>query len=71
VELQDSSGKPLAGYGLDSCDEIYGDQLNRAVRWKGKSDLKKQVGEAVRLRIVLRDADLFSFQFRSTAKNAQ
>jgi len=71
VEIQNSNGKAIEGYDLNSCDEIYGDELSRAVRWKGKSDILKQSGEPIRLRIVLRDADLFSFQFRRDRKDTQ
>ncbi len=71
VELQDSRGKALVGYELEECDENYGDELSRVVRWKGKSDLPELGGEAMRMRIVLRDADLFSFQFQSAGKATQ
>ncbi|MAG94411.1 MAG: hypothetical protein CMJ48_11770 [Planctomycetaceae bacterium] len=64
VEIQDPAGKPLVRYELERCDEIYGDELNRVVQWDGKSDLQKLAGEPIRLRIALRDADLFSFRFR-------
>jgi hypothetical protein len=65
VELQDARGKPLPGYELERCPEIYGDQRNRTVSWAGTIDVSKLAGQPVRLRIVLRDADLFSFRFRS------
>lgn len=64
VELQDQAGKPLPGYSLDDCDELFGDTLDRNVVWKSKPDLSKLVGQTVRLRFVLHDADVFSFQFR-------
>jgi len=71
VEIQDPSAKPLAGYELDACDEIYGDELNRVVQWDGKSGLQKLVGEPIRLRVVLRDANLFSLRFRRPVRNIQ
>ena len=71
VEIQDGNGKPFAGYELDACDEIYGDELSRTVRWDGDSDLQKLAGEPIRLRIALRDADLFSLRFRRAARNPQ
>lgn len=63
VELQDSQGKPLPGYALDDCEELFGDNIDRHVLWKAKTDLSSIVGKTVRVRFVLRDADLFSFQF--------
>lgn len=64
VELQDAAGKPLAGYALADCDEVFGDTLDRVVTWKGQSDLGGLAGKPVRLRIVLSDADVYSMQFR-------
>ena len=71
VEIQDRTGNPLAGYELDACDEIYGDELNRVVLWDGKADLQKLAGEPIRLRMVLRDADLFSLRFRRAERDTQ
>jgi hypothetical protein len=64
VEIQDAGGKPLAGYSLAECYEVFGDQLDRVVVWKGSNDLHQLAGKPVRLRFVLKDADLFAFQFR-------
>lgn len=64
VELQDAQGKPLPGYSIDECEELFGDTLDRSVKWKSKSDLTSLNGQPVRLRFVLKDADLYSFQFR-------
>ena len=64
VELQDAQGVPLPGFALADCHEIYGDQLERVVAWKDNPDLGKLAGTPVRLRFVLKDADLYSIQFR-------
>ena len=64
VEMQDADGRPLAGRDLASCKEIYGDDLERVVTWKTGSDLGQWSGNPVRLRLVMSDADVFSFQFR-------
>ena len=64
VELQDQAGKPVPGYSIDDCEELFGDTLDRTVIWKSNPDLATIVGRTVRLRFVLRDADVFSFQFR-------
>ena len=64
VELLDRSGKPLPGYTFDDCDELFGDTLDRTVTWKSRADLSSLTGRVVRIRFVLRDADLFAFQFR-------
>ncbi len=43
---------------------IIGDQIERVVSWKGGSDLSRIAGQPVRLRFVMKDADLYSLQFR-------
>ncbi|OPZ93337.1 MAG: hypothetical protein BWY73_00371 [candidate division TA06 bacterium ADurb.Bin417] len=64
VEIQDQAGKPLPGFALEDCPEIYGDQLERPVAWKGGGDLSALAGRPVRLRFQLQDADLYSIRFR-------
>ena len=63
VEIQDANGKPLDGFRLEDCPEVFGDSLERTVSWKAGSDLSKLAGRPVRLRMMLKDADLYSFQF--------
>ncbi len=64
VELQDAQGKPLPGFSLDHCEEMFGDSLDRTVQWTPKANLSPLIGQPVRVRFVLRDANLYSFQFR-------
>jgi hypothetical protein len=63
VEVDDLSGRPLPGFSRDDCDEVFGDSLDRTVTWKGNADLGRLAGKPVCLRVVMSDADLFSFQF--------
>ena len=64
VEIQDVQGKPMAGYGLADCFEIFGDEIERSVTWKSGASVKQLAGTPLRLRFVLQDADLFAFRFR-------
>ncbi|MCA9117396.1 MAG: hypothetical protein KDA79_20140, partial [Planctomycetaceae bacterium] len=64
-ELLDADGQPIPGHTLADCDDIYGDELDRVVTWQGESDLSDLAGKPVRLRFVLRDADLYSLRFRN------
>lgn len=64
VEIQDTNGKPLPGFGLDDCAPIFGDTLDRTVTWKKDTDLRSLENKPVRLRFVLKDADLYSFRFQ-------
>ena len=63
VEIQKPDGQPVPGFALADCQEVFGDDLQRTVTWKGGADVSKLAGQPVRLRFALRDADLFSFQF--------
>jgi hypothetical protein len=63
IEVQDGNGKVIPGFGLDDCQVIFGDTIKRGVSWKNGSDVSALNGKQVRLRFVLKDADLFSFQF--------
>ena len=63
VELLNSFGRPVAGFGAAESQEIFGDELERTVTWAGKSDAGALAGQPVRLRFLLRDADLYSFRF--------
>ena len=64
VELQDARGKPLKGFTLAQSPEIYGDEIDRVVTWKGGSDVSSLAGKPVRLRFVMKDADLYSIRFK-------
>lgn len=63
VELQQADGEPISGFSLAECNEVFGDTLQRTVTWNGGGDLGKLAGQPVRLRFVLRDADLYSYRF--------
>ena len=63
VEVQDLAGKPIPGFDLDQSHEIFGDELEREVRWISGSQVGLLQGRPVRLRFRMKDADLFSFRF--------
>ena len=70
VEVQSDTGKPLPGFALEDCREIVGDRVSHIVKWKPDSNLSKLAGTAVRLRFVMKDADLYAIRFieEGTAK---
>ena len=63
MEIQDAAGKPIPGFALADAVETIGNDIERAVRWKSGSDVSKLAGKAVRLRFVMKDADLFALRF--------
>jgi len=64
VEILDSEGKPLPGFSAGECQEILGDEIERVVAWKGGGDVSTLADRPIRLRFVMKDADIYSFRFR-------
>ena len=64
LEIQDSEGKVIPGFAATDCPEIIGDEIERVVSWKGGSDLSGIAGQTIRLRFVMKDADLYSLRFQ-------
>ncbi|MBM4002490.1 MAG: hypothetical protein FJ295_04270 [Planctomycetes bacterium] len=63
VELRDARDEPIPGFTLNDCDDLFGDAIDRRVTWNTNADLSAIARQTVRIRFVLRDADLYSFQF--------
>jgi len=63
VELQSADGSAADGFALDDCEELFGDTVDRVVRWKNGTNVSSLAGQPVRLRVQLKDADLYSLQF--------
>ena len=63
VELLNSFGRPVAGFSAAESQEIFGDELERTATWSGRNDVGALAGQPVRLRFLLRDADVYSFRF--------
>ncbi|HWQ53061.1 MAG TPA: hypothetical protein VN442_05210 [Bryobacteraceae bacterium] len=64
VEIQDAAGTPLPGFTLADSREIIGDEIARTVAWRDGADVSHLAGKPVRLRFVVKDADVFSWRFR-------
>ena len=65
VEIQDPEGRSIPGYGLSDCPEKFGDEIEGLMNWKAGSGVGDLVGQPIRLRFVLKDADLYAFRFRN------
>ena len=63
VEIQDQTGKPIPGFALTDCNEVFGDEIDRVISWKNIRDLSALANQAVRLRVKMKDADVFSLRF--------
>ncbi len=64
VELLDEQGQAIPNHTLQDCDLVHtANEISRVVKWKGESSLKELAGKPVRLHFVIRDLDLYAFQF--------
>lgn len=63
VEIQDAGGAPMDGFSLGESVPVIGNELARPVRWRRGSDVSSLAGRPVRLRFVMKDADLFAMRF--------
>jgi hypothetical protein len=64
IEIQDTDGKSLPGYSLAEATELIGDAIERVASWKSGPDVSKINGRSVKLRFVMKDADVYSLRFR-------
>lgn len=68
VAILDANGCSIPGFGLEDCDRIHtANEVNRPASWRGASNLGRLAGRPIRLRFVLRDCDLYAFQFGAPA----
>ena len=68
--LRDQEDVPVEGFAMADCREVLGDDLERRVVWSGSPDVSRLAGVPVRLRFMLKDADLYAFQFRQESAPA-
>ncbi|MBT5904073.1 MAG: hypothetical protein HOH58_18400 [Opitutaceae bacterium] len=64
IELRDAAGEPIEGFTVADCALIFGNEIDGEVNWTGGRDLSELAGQEVQMRIEMKDADLYSFQFR-------
>ena len=61
VVLLDEAGTELPGFTEAEATELVGDAIDLAAAWKGAPRLEELKGRTVRIKFILRDADLYSF----------
>ena len=71
LELQDAHGQPLPGFAMEESPVIFGDEIEHEVRWQrsharfnSDKPLARLAGKPIRIRFLLKDADLYSIRFR-------
>jgi hypothetical protein len=63
-EIQDENGVPIPGYTMEDSQVVIGNEISRTVEWSGNKNLDELIARIVRLRIFLKDADLYSIRFK-------
>ena len=63
VELQDAEGRALEGYTLKTCETVTANSVRTRVGWRGRGSHVASHGQAIRLRVAMRSAKLYSFRF--------
>jgi hypothetical protein len=65
VAITDENGRTIPGFGLDDCDRIKGDFINKTVTWKSGKSVKALQGKVVRLKFQMQNAKLYAFEFKN------
>ncbi len=63
IEVQNAQGEAIPGFAISEMKELYGDEWMAVATWKSGSDLSRLQNQPVRLRIKMKDADLYAFRF--------
>ena len=63
VEIQDADGRAVPGFTLDDFPEKFGDEIEGKMSWNTGGDVGSLAGTPIRLRFVLKDADVYAFKF--------
>jgi hypothetical protein len=63
VEVLDAAGDPLDGFGAADCAPMHGDGLRLPVRWGDRGGDAAWSRRDIKLKLSLRDAELFGFVF--------
>lgn len=61
VEIQDEEGHAIQGFSANECQEMIGNEIDKSVSWEESLGTLK--GKTIRLRFIMKDADLFSMKF--------
>ncbi len=64
IEIQNEKGVPVPGYTLEESQPIIGNEIERIVNWKAVENVKQLSAKTIRLRFVMKDADLYSLWFK-------
>ena len=64
VEFLNFNHRKIEGFTFDDSDPIFESGLDQVVTWNGDSDLSRLAGQAIKIRFYIKNAKLYSFQFK-------
>ena len=71
IEVQDEDGQPIPGFSLEESPVVFGDHIQKTIRWNRPGFLptdpmkfERLAERPIRLRFVMKDADLYSLRFK-------
>ncbi|WP_437223699.1 hypothetical protein SH661x_003319 [Planctomicrobium sp. SH661] len=67
AELLNDKGEPIKGFTLADSNPLKGDHLNAPVAWKNQAELPATAGQPVKLRLMLKNAQVYSLHVAPTA----
>lgn len=63
VEVQNAKGEPIPRYSLQDAEELIGNYIEHPAAWRHGTDVSSLSGRPIRLKFVMKDANLYSLQF--------
>ena len=63
IEVTDENGVAIPGFGRECSEELMGDRISYSVKWRSGYSLSQLAGKPVRLRFIMKDADVYSYKF--------
>src|SRR5262245_53876312 len=58
----------IAGFWLEECARLFHNDVAAKVSWRRRADLSSLAEQTIRLKIAMKAAKLYAFQFRRTAR---
>ena len=64
IEILDKNNAPIPGFTIEDCSPLIGNEIRKQVSWINRENLRSLNDKIICLRVVLKDANIYSFQFQ-------
>ena len=68
LQFETPEGQVIDGFGFDQCTPIIGNEIDYKVKFQNSINLSELASQPVRMRVRLKDADIYSLQFQPLAE---